>query len=408
MENESFDEDLKKHIKQIFEDYDDGHANAGWNLLREKYPAKNDRRYFFWWIAAVLLIVACLVWFFQPETDKPKHLKNIKQVKADSFSKKSITKADSFYANHTKKAVVKTVSDFVLKPKATPRKTVNVISKLTEKKPANKHSNTVFTDVKLDSANHANPTSVSNFVKTDSAQSEKSQKTIQTQNPSIKTLTKKEVVKTASIKKTTQKTARFGLSLFAGSHVNLAKGSNTQLGFGAGISTNFKLNKKLKMSTGLALLQNKLLYQNNVANNNFPAASAVYQTSNSSIPISNNTSLNSLSTSLLQLDIPINLIYNILPGKNSISILAGLSSGTFAKESYHYNYANDAHTSKSFQSIYLLKTLNVAAQFGLPIHKYSLQVEPFVKLPLGNVTTQQLKFEAAGINLKINIQTLKK
>ncbi|MGI4728801.1 MAG: hypothetical protein ACRYGB_09535 [Janthinobacterium lividum] len=400
MENESFDEDLKKHIKQIFEDYDDGHANAGWNLLREKYPAKNDRRYFFWWIAAVLLIVACLVWFFQPETDKPKHLKNIKQVKADSF-----------YANHTKKAVVKTVSDFVLKPKATPRKTVNVISKLTEKKPANKHSNTIFTDVKLDSANHANPTSVSDFVKTDSAQSEKSQKTIQTQNPSIKTLTKKEVVKTAFIKKTTQKTARFGLSLFAGSHVNFAKGSNTQLGFGAGISTNFKLNKKLKMSTGLALLQNKFLYQNNVANNNFPAASAVYQTSNPSIPISNNTSLNSLSTSLLQLNIPINLIYNILPGKNSISILAGLSSGTFAKESYHYNYANaanDAHTSKSFQSFYLLKTLNVAAQFGLPIQKHSLQVEPFVKLPLGNVTTQQLKFGTAGINLKINIQTLKK
>lgn len=422
MENENFDEALKNRIKQIFKDYDDGRANKGWNLLREKYPEKKRRDYFFWWIsAASLLFMILMIWFFQPETYHAKSVKNVKQlkpntetqVKTDSFSTKLIVKTDPNKMTSTEKTVLKTASDFTLKQKEIHQKGLLIKPNNIETDQTKKYKNTVFTDTKLVLADSTNlPVQASYFTKVDSLQPKKLQPIVQPQNPSVKPVFKKDPIKTVSVKKPFQKTSKFSLGIYAGPHINFAKGSNTLLGFEAGVSTDFQLSKKLKLSSGLGLIQNKLSYQNNFSNNNIYASIPANQASNSSqATISNNTSLTSLNVNLLQLDIPINLIYNFLPGKNSIAVLAGLSSGTFVKESYQYNYANttnNSQNSKSFQSFYLLKTLNVAAQFGLPIKKYNLQVEPFIKVPLGGVTAQQLKFGEAGINLKFYFQPFKK
>lgn len=423
MENENFDEALKNRIKQIFKDYDDGQANEGWNLLREKYPEKKRRDYFFWWIsAASLLFMILMIWFFQPETYHAKSVKNVKQLKpnstetqakTDSSSTNSTVKTDSAKMNPTKKTVLKTASDFTLKQKKTHQKALLVKPNNTETDQTKKYKNTVFTDTKLVLADSENlPVQASDFTEVDSLQPKKLQPIVQPQNPSVKPVFKKDPIKTASVKKPFQKTSKFSLGIYAGPHINFANGSNTLLGFEAGVSTDFQLSKKLKLSSGLGLADNKLFYQNNSSNNNVYASIPANQASNlSQATISNNTSLTSLNVNLIQLDVPINLIYDFLPGKNSISVLAGLSSGTFVKESYQYNYVNttnNSQSSKSFQSFYLLKTLNVAAQFGLPIKKYNLQVEPFIKVPLGGTTAQQLKFGEAGINLKFYFQPFKK
>ncbi len=419
MENENFDEELKNRIKHIFEDYDDGRANEGWNLLREKYPQKKRRDYFFWWMvsAAALFLMALIIGFYQFETYQVKSAKKINQpksdtetqAKTDSSFEKSIAKINSFDVKHTKKVVLKTASNFAFKQKSIQQKVLIIKSDQTKTTQTNKYRNTVFTNTKLVSADSINhPTQVTDFTQVDSLQVKKIQPIIQTQNPSIKPASKKEPIKTASIKKPLPKTSKFSWSIYAGPHVSLATGSNNQLGFGAGISIDLQISKKLKLSSGLGLIRNKLYYQNNFSNNSLLAANPL---ANSSQVVISNTTLNSLNANFLQLDVPINLIYNILPGKNSISVLTGLSSGAFAKESYQYNYAktaNDLQSSKSFQSFYLVKTLNVAAQFGLPFKKYSLQVEPFIKVPLGYMSSQQLKFGAAGINLKFNFQPLKK
>ncbi len=422
MENENFDADLKNHIKQIFENYDDGHANEGWNLLREKYPEKNKHRYFFWWLgAAVLLFTFLLIWFFQPETDHLKSVKNTKPiqtnitktpVKADLSIGKSIIKTDSSDTMYAEKSLVKTASKLTAKQKQTQQKTAIFNSAKTETNQINKHNNTVFSNVKLDSADHKNnQTQVLNLIKTNGVNQKDTPLTDIANNEITKSNTKKDVIKTVSAKKPLQKTSKFGLSLYAGPHVNFATNSNTLLSFGAGVSTDFTLSKKLKLETGLGLIQNKLFYQNKIDNTFYASLPANTATNTSGSVVVNNTSLNSFNANLLQLDVPINLVYQILPGKNSIAILAGLSSGVFAKESYQYNYvnaANDTQNSKSFQSFYLLKTLNIGAQIALPISKFNLQVEPFVKVPLGDLASQQLKFGAAGINLKLHFQPIKK
>lgn len=412
MENENFDENLKNRIKQIFEDYDDGQANEGWNLLRKKYPEKKRRDYFFWWIsAASLLLMILMIWFFQPEAYYVKSVKNIKQLKSDSTEPQA--KTDPNKMNSIEKTVLKTVSDFISKQTKTHQKALLVKPNNTETDQTKKYKNTVFTDTKLVLADSTNlSVQASDFTNADSLQPKKLQPIVQPQNPSVKPVFKKDPIKTASVKKPFQKTSKFSLGIYAGPHINFANGSNTLLGFEAGVSTDFRLSKKLKLSSGLGLIQNKLSYQNNFSNNNIYASIPANQASNSSqVTISNNTSLTALNVNLIQLDIPINLIYDFLPSKNSIAVLAGLSSGTLVKESYQYNYvnsANDSQNSKSFQSFYLLKTLNVAAQFRLPFKQYNLQVEPFVKVPIGSTASQQLKFGAAGINLKFNFQSLKK
>ncbi|RYY29668.1 MAG: hypothetical protein EOP41_02215 [Sphingobacteriaceae bacterium] len=422
MGNENFDEELKNHIKQVFEDYDDGQANEGWNLLREKYPEKNNRKYFFWWIsAAVLLFTILLFWIFQPGTNDLKAVKNRKltetdfaaiQVKPDQLSKRINSESDSVNVFLAEKSSLRTASKFVVEQNPIQQKTVNINATNTETDQTSKYNHSVFTGIKLDSADQKNDQAQTlDLAKTDSVNQKNIQSIDSSKNPIVKSNIKKEVVKTVSAKKLTKKTARFGLSLYAGPQLNFANNSNTLFGFGAGFSADFKLNEKLKLTTGLGLVQNNLSYQKSTNNNfyaSFPANSVTNPSGNT---IVNNTTLNNLDASLLQLDVPVNLIYQILPGKNSIAVLAGLSSGTFAKETYQYSYANaanDFRDSKSFQSFYLLKTLNVAAQIGLPIKKYNLQVEPFVKVPLGNTTTQQLKFGAAGINLRFNFEPIKK
>ena len=38
--DDPLDNDLKKRIREVFDNYNDEHADEGWLLLREKYPER--------------------------------------------------------------------------------------------------------------------------------------------------------------------------------------------------------------------------------------------------------------------------------------------------------------------------------------------------------------------------------
>ena len=199
--------------------------------------------------------------------------------------------------------------------------------------------------------------------------------------------------------------------MYAGSHVNYGSGSNNQLGLGAGVSTDFRLGKKFKLSTGLGLMQNNLTYNQNIRNGSLlAAANSSYANTPATGSIIQNPTLSSMDTRLVALDVPVNLTYSFLPGKNSISVSAGISSSTFVKEAYDYHYSTSTNTTqniKSFNNFNFAKTLNVSAGFAYPLGKNKLQIEPFLKYPLGGLGSQQLFFGSAGINLKLGLQLLK-
>jgi hypothetical protein len=222
---------------------------------------------------------------------------------------------------------------------------------------------------------------------------------------------------------------RVKFSVYAATFFNYAKGSQNQINAGAGFTSDIKLSKNLKLSTGLALAQNTLNYNKNQPSNGAaavsfsPSLSTTYNVAADFNKVSSSPSFKNYNANLIGLDIPVNLKYEFNPQKNDTYISAGLSSGTFINEAYTASYSypglaqaagvqaqtSDETTHKSFNSFYFAKTLNVAFGVGYPLGKSNkLIIEPFLKYPLDGLGSQQIKFGAGGLNLKLNFTTHKK
>jgi hypothetical protein len=212
------------------------------------------------------------------------------------------------------------------------------------------------------------------------------------------------------------------LSLYAATYFNYAKGSTNQMNVGAGFTSDFKISNKLRLSTGVFVGQNTLnyngisgqsgnLYFASVASQSAPVS---FNESNL-VTASNNKAITPTklyNANLIGLDVPVNLKYQFNP-QNDTYVSAGLSSGTFINETYQSGYVNSttvqSTTHSSFSNFDLAKTLNVSFGVGYPLGKSNrLIVEPFLKYPLDGLGSQQLKFGAGGVNLKLNFQTSKK
>jgi hypothetical protein len=228
-----------------------------------------------------------------------------------------------------------------------------------------------------------------------------------------------------------QDSKKVNFSVYAATYLNYATGSANQINAGAGFTSDIKLSNNIKLSTGVSLAQNTLRYDNappsnggqvysNAAPNSAISQANAFVTGKSlSVPEFKN-----YNARLVGLDIPVNIKYEFNPQKNDTYISAGLSSGTFIDErytsSYQYRDASplgnstvtrqqDETSSKSFNSFYFGKTLNVAFGIGYPLGKSNrLIIEPFLKYPLDGLGAQQIRFGAGGLNLKINFKGSKK
>ncbi|QEM11869.1 outer membrane beta-barrel protein [Mucilaginibacter rubeus] len=222
---------------------------------------------------------------------------------------------------------------------------------------------------------------------------------------------------------------RVKFSVYAATFFNYAKGSQNQVNAGAGFTSDIRLSKNLKLSTGLALAQNTLNYDKSQPTNTreavsfSPALTAGYNSLSDFSKVSASPTFTNYNAKLVGLDIPVNLKYEFNPQKNDTYISAGVSSGTFINEAYTASYSypglamaagvqaqtSDETTHKSFNSFYFAKTLNVAFGVGYPLGKSNkLIIEPFLKYPLDGLGSQQIKFGAGGLNLKLNFTTHKK
>jgi hypothetical protein len=233
----------------------------------------------------------------------------------------------------------------------------------------------------------------------------------------------------ADDKYTEDKKVRFGV--YAATFFNYAKGSANQVNAGLGFSSDIKLSKNIKLSTGVALAQNTLSYNSNTVPLSYASAAVARPqalansydkenlfSANTSFPVLKNYNAN-----LVGLDIPLNLKYEFNPQKSDTYISAGLSSGTFINEAYTsvYGYSpssiaagasqqtTDETTRKNFTGFYFAKTLNVSFGVGYPIGKTNrIVIEPFLKYPLDGLGSQQLRFGSGGLNLKLNFTSPQK
>lgn len=65
---ETTDRELTDRISQVFDDFEDPMAEAGWKELRKKYPETDRNPVVLWWAAvAAILLVVCGLWFIAPD-----------------------------------------------------------------------------------------------------------------------------------------------------------------------------------------------------------------------------------------------------------------------------------------------------------------------------------------------------
>lgn len=507
---EPLDAKLSSRIRQVFDDFEDPGADAGWQQLRGKYPENKSRPLILWISsAAAILIMAAGLWFLdQPEQtialkpSKPKKEVGNEGTQVDTtppirdnskilngviaLNKPAVT-ADSPARDIKRHVPVRSGSPVhegtqtlaarankkeIFADKLPLKESTAVIAPLIETIAAFKEKDPFATSdiakteitepveskdqvIKLKgipellkssessvlaSIIAKNQTTSANITVTEStalpeppkeSPLELKQKDIYAAAavPEFKKPTSSEAANPLSraeehkFKKAETRRKKLALSVFAGSFYNYSEGSENQLNFGAGFSSDIRLGRSLKLSTGVSIASNSLYFSDSKTHNLPQSASASLSTSDKSYnDASILTTITGYKASLLALDIPVNLKYQLTPESDKIYLSAGFSSGTYLNEIYDYRYRRFNMMQGSYVSLTegqkittqlndfdLARTLNFSAGYSTAFgKKQSISIEPFVKYPLGGLGSQDLKFGATGINLKLRFAPLNK
>ncbi|MDB5287554.1 MAG: hypothetical protein JWR05_2503 [Mucilaginibacter sp.] len=470
--DDKFDKDLANRIREVFEDYQYPPADEGWTQLRKKFPAeeKNNKIAWLWWssVAAVALVFLAMgLWLLKPEkpvenvanntTVKSTHKnsvaannkanttvtgdnialqKHAELTPAEQAKKQQAT--DALQNNKYNNNLAKSYPRAIPQPESfSPAISATVHYPVTKTAPEKTPMAIAVTPKILpDSQRVINNNTEQQIVKNDQPV------VVNNSNNAIKQevqppkniidLMKGEKANTVAKKEAQNKqdNKKVNFSVYAATYLNYASGSANQINAGAGFTSDIKLSKNIKLSTGISLAQNTLRYDNAPPSNSAkifssaPANTAIMQ-ANAFVTkmVLSVPEFKNYNARLIGLDIPVNIKYAFNPQKNDTYISAGLSSGTFIDERYTYSYQykgnnaagtnlvppQDETTSRSFNSFYFGKTLNVSFGMGYPLGKSNrLIIEPFLKYPLEGLGAQQIRFGAGGLNLKINFKGTKK
>jgi hypothetical protein len=462
---DQLDEELRDRIKKVFDEYEDPSGEEGWTLLRKKYPAKDRRPILplFWWSAAALLLLALGfgIWKYAGNSQ----VQNLAVVKKPTpaqpdklaAAQPAPVKVTQTAPPGTKNTVKHGSAQQTLNQVATTRtQLLPVIPfKPVALSPALQTQTTAQpADQAIASANPktVNGQAIANQPANKTTDSDKTMATRSSQNqlaanqPATQPMqadngiTANQPKKAASMfadnKVVTTKRddgPRVRMGVYAASFVNYAKGSINQTNAGAGFSAEIRIAKNLKVVTGLTLAKNSLSYAGGVptgaaqsnlfapaggigsANPSFLSAASF--SSSAAVTVASVPAFQNYGVSMFNIDIPVNLKYDFNLKKTSFYLMAGLSSGTFANETYTYSYNYPALPSpslqaphslssqRSFDNFYVGKMLNVAFGYGYPIGRNHIILEPFLKYPLGGVGAQNIRLGTGGINLKLNFPT---
>jgi hypothetical protein len=482
--DDQLDNDLKNRIRDVFDNYEDEHADEGWLLLREKYPEKAKRRavaWRWWGSAAALLLLFVGIWWINVKPVKKQNLISNKKQPTDYQSQKPARteKESAIASNINDDSVINSLHNQNPATNATHSGHLQKHNPVkTNQQPSSPVSanqnvakigdqNVIANNYIPNNGRKANEITATNQPKSpDPDIAAKIDNTNEVDNnikpdnnirPAAKSsgivaakpgVNMQEEVKKANKlpfsddnvadnkkpekSKSTNKAVDFGV--YAATYFNYAKGSNSQLNVGAGVTSDIKLSRNLDLSTGITIAQNTLSYGSQLPPDNntarvdavaiAPAATSAttayyLATSGQNVYSAVTPSLKNYNASLVGLDVPVNLKYQFNPEKSLTYVSIGLSSGTFINETYTstYNYSlpfasnvsqTDQSVHQSFNSFYFAKTLNFSFGTGYSLGGNQLIIEPFLKYPLDGLGTEQIKFGAGGINLKFNFQPKKK
>lgn len=433
---DSFDKKLAERIVQVFDKYEDGSADQGWEQLRLKYQAPQRRSSVVYWLgsaAAILLLIAG-VWLFYPNNEKiqlaskeqPKETVLPQENDPSEPGEEDLNKADE------PAAVSKKREENALYVARSVEKN-NELNLPAEEQPVSvsltmssaKDTLTAIASEQVPVIASADiPEQIREQAPAVSGEVRRPQVNVVAESYDELQQAKRELLaKEGSNNKEKSKDSKLSFSLYAGSYVSYAEGSKSRVNTGVGISSELGLTSKLKLTTGISIAQNSLRYDSRIPEQ--AAASFLSSTMSTSQNLmvagpdakvsAINYSIHGYDASLMGLDVPVNLKYTFFEKKDQLYVVAGLSSNFFFDETYTYDYGyNSIHgssvesfpnekTTTNTSSFDFARMLNLSVGYGYPVGKQSkLSLEPFLKYPLGGLGSQDIRFSSAGLNLKWN------
>lgn len=429
--NNPVNDKLTSRIREVFNDFEDPTADAGWQELRKKYPEHNRRPLILWLSsAAALLLLATGLWFVN-RSEQTIAIKPAKEEK--TFT--GIEKPKSISEETAGKENLK--QEINVDPSQEKKVYGNNIEKREHELSTNIQTDQAGNSANLIIPQDLNPQeqfpdevlavelpediqmskSVSLVIKD---QDDFRVRPINPKKPAyIGVFNPKPTETDAKEEKTEVKNQKLAFSVFAGSYFNYSEGSENQLNFGAGFISDIRLSRNLKLSTGLSIAANSLDYN---TGQDLPQSASSSFDSAVKLSSGNLTTITSYHAKLLTLDIPVNIKYQFIPESDKFYISTGLSSGTYLNESYAYEYRNfntstgsyiaqtrDQKIEKQLSDFDLGRTLNLSFGISAPFGKgQTISIEPFLKYPLGGLGSEDLKFGSTGINLKLRFKPAKK
>lgn len=191
--------------------------------------------------------------------------------------------------------------------------------------------------------------------------------------------------------------------------------SSPQPGVGCGFTTEIPFNKKIALYTGVHLSNQTLTSEVN---------------ENPSV-LTGTKALQSVTTDLLSLDIPVNIRYTFSEWKdNAMYVAAGVSSLAYLGETTESEFLvpntittyqegqngklvevyqtvqvseTEIRQSEAFEQFDLAGQLNLSFGYSYKLNsQLRLIVEPYYKHPLSKLGSNDLSFSTAGVNLRLN------
>ncbi len=431
---EQFDKELRDHIKDTFDVYDDGLADNGWKYYQRKERSKKHRAFLMWSLPtgiAAAITFFLLINFYQSspiiektiaDMGKPliaAHKNEPKAKNTQNTKENTITKT---IIPPNKNAVVQEIFINNIGNKENSDKEILPIKYIalaavdTANSPFLAEQDNLTVSVPFDGQKNQPVEDLAQNTIPQSLFEEKTEATFidVSANPNpVFAYTNKNDNK----KPTTFKLKNVQFNIDASTFVNFSKEAiDDDVNVAVGVVSEYKLSKHFSINSGININRQTASYRHNTSEplENIQNAMAL---TNSIASVINGHFTNA---KLVGLDIPISFKYSTGGRKLSWFVSSGFSAYTLLNERYLNNFSvinygfagvetqnltvEEEHTDTPFANFTLARTINISTGISFPIKNITtLSIEPFIKYPLKTVGQERLDLGSGGVSFKMNL-----
>jgi hypothetical protein len=206
---------------------------------------------------------------------------------------------------------------------------------------------------------------------------------------------------------------------FAGIMSEAGNNSSSTPGVSVGFFIDQKLSRRISFRPGLAL--SKFAYASVPVASAKVMGNAYAAMSNSQAPVESNDN----KLDIITMEIPLNMVFTVLEkGRSSLFVSAGASTLVYLNQQFSGDYVGlftqksyDAVTGavvettvpqtvnvkseeNAFSHVDYFGLANLSAGYSMPVGKSNMLIEPFIQLPVSDLTSLDLKIKYGGLSVK--------